>query len=204
MSPPQYQKQIRLQEARRLLLLETSEGADVGFQVGYESPTQFNREYARMFGLPPIRDIKRLRESLDLGLGRSRPDWNRQLTERFRQTQKRHGRRFSILGIPCPVFCYFPIPSFRPAPKPLDMNCWERIYMMIAGMAYSTEKAARRRNRPCHTARRTDRASGKPGTSPATATGYTERRNCPSAEKVNIATVQIPEPSAAPPPCAFL
>lgn len=67
MSPLQYQKQIRLQEARRLLLSETSEAADAGFQVGYESPTQFNREYARMFGLPPIRDIKRLRDSLDLG-----------------------------------------------------------------------------------------------------------------------------------------
>ncbi|MBX4146937.1 AraC family transcriptional regulator [Paenibacillus lautus] len=67
MSPLQYQKQIRLQEARRLMLSETSAAADAAFQVGYESPTQFNREYARMFGLPPIRDIKRLRESLDLG-----------------------------------------------------------------------------------------------------------------------------------------
>lgn len=67
MSPLQYQKQIRLQEARRLLLSETFAAADAGFQVGYESPTQFNREYARMFGLPPIRDIKRLRDSLDFG-----------------------------------------------------------------------------------------------------------------------------------------
>lgn len=67
MSPLQYQKQIRLQEARRLLLSETSAAADAGFQVGYESPTQFNREYARMFGLPPIRDIKRLRDALDFG-----------------------------------------------------------------------------------------------------------------------------------------
>lgn len=64
MSPLQYQKQIRLQEARRLLLSETLEAADAGFQVGYESPTQFNREYARMFGLPPMSDIKRLRDSL--------------------------------------------------------------------------------------------------------------------------------------------
>ncbi|MBA4496554.1 AraC family transcriptional regulator N-terminal domain-containing protein [Paenactinomyces guangxiensis] len=66
MSPLQYQKQVRLQEARRLLLSETIGAADAGFQVGYESPSQFNREYARMFGMPPVRDIKRLRDSLGL------------------------------------------------------------------------------------------------------------------------------------------
>ncbi|NHN31708.1 AraC family transcriptional regulator [Paenibacillus sp. S3N08] len=65
MSPLQYQKQIRLQEARRLLLSHTLEAADAGFQVGYESPSQFSREYARMFGLPPRSDITRLRASLD-------------------------------------------------------------------------------------------------------------------------------------------
>ncbi|MFC5651247.1 AraC family transcriptional regulator N-terminal domain-containing protein [Paenibacillus solisilvae] len=64
MSPLQYQKQVRLQEARRLLLLDIPEAANAGFQVGYESPSQFSREYVRMFGLPPLRDIKRLRESL--------------------------------------------------------------------------------------------------------------------------------------------
>jgi len=64
MSPLQYQKLIRLQEARRLLFAESSEAADVSFQVGYESPSQFSREYARMFGLPPISDINRLRDSL--------------------------------------------------------------------------------------------------------------------------------------------
>ncbi|GED32453.1 AraC family transcriptional regulator [Brevibacillus centrosporus] len=64
MSPLQYQKQVRLQEARRILLTEAVEAADAGFQVGYESPSQFNREYARMFGMPPMRDIKRLRDSL--------------------------------------------------------------------------------------------------------------------------------------------
>lgn len=64
MSPLQYQKQIRLQEARRLLMSETLEAADAGFKVGYESPSQFSREYARMFGLPPISDIKRLRNSI--------------------------------------------------------------------------------------------------------------------------------------------
>ncbi|UNL93372.1 AraC family transcriptional regulator [Paenibacillus polymyxa] len=65
MSPMQYQKQLRLQEARRLLLSESADSADVGFQVGYESPSQFSREYARLFGLPPIRDIKRLRVDQD-------------------------------------------------------------------------------------------------------------------------------------------
>ncbi|WP_010233242.1 AraC family transcriptional regulator [Clostridium arbusti] len=64
MSPLQYQKQVRLQEARRLLLSETLDAADAGFKVGYESPSQFSREYARMFGLPPISDIKRLRDSI--------------------------------------------------------------------------------------------------------------------------------------------
>lgn len=63
MSPMQYQKQLRLQEARRLLLSETADAANAGFQVGYESPSQFSREYSKLFGLPPISDIKRLRES---------------------------------------------------------------------------------------------------------------------------------------------
>lgn len=64
MSPLQYQKTLRLQEARRLLLSETIEAADAGFKVGYESPSQFSREYARMFGLPPISDVKKFRGSL--------------------------------------------------------------------------------------------------------------------------------------------
>ncbi|WP_046227014.1 AraC family transcriptional regulator [Paenibacillus dauci] len=62
MSPLQYQKQVRLQEARRLLLSEAADAAEVGYRVGYESPSQFSREYARLFGLPPISDMKRLRE----------------------------------------------------------------------------------------------------------------------------------------------
>jgi AraC-like DNA-binding protein len=61
MSPIQFQKQLRLQEARRLLLSESTDATDVAFQVGYESPSQFSREYSRMFGLPPIEDVKRLR-----------------------------------------------------------------------------------------------------------------------------------------------
>lgn len=64
MSPLQYQKHIRLQEARRLLLSSRVNAADAGFQVGYESPSQFSREYARMFGLPPKSDAKHLQDSL--------------------------------------------------------------------------------------------------------------------------------------------
>ncbi|NOV00662.1 AraC family transcriptional regulator [Paenibacillus planticolens] len=64
MSPIQFQKQLRLQEARRLLLSESTDAADVAFHVGYESPSQFSREYSRMFGFPPREDIKRLRENL--------------------------------------------------------------------------------------------------------------------------------------------
>ena len=61
MSPLQYQKQIRLQEARRILSIETADAASVAFKVGYESPSQFSREYRRLFGQPPMRDMDRLR-----------------------------------------------------------------------------------------------------------------------------------------------
>lgn len=61
MSPLQYQKHVRLHEARRLLLAEKVEAARAGFSVGYESPSQFSREYARLFGEPPGRDAARLR-----------------------------------------------------------------------------------------------------------------------------------------------
>ena len=61
MSPLQYQKQLRLLEARRLMLAKNSDATDAAYQVGYESPSQFSREYSRMFGVPPMRDIKRLR-----------------------------------------------------------------------------------------------------------------------------------------------
>ncbi len=61
MSPLQYQKNIRLQEARRLMLGEIADAASAAFQVGYESPSHFSREYARMFGAPPMKDIARLR-----------------------------------------------------------------------------------------------------------------------------------------------
>jgi AraC-like DNA-binding protein len=61
MSPLQYQKQVRLQEARRLLLAESHDAATTAFQVGYASPSQFSREYARTFGRPPMTDAARLR-----------------------------------------------------------------------------------------------------------------------------------------------
>ncbi|WP_110708186.1 AraC family transcriptional regulator [Salinicola sp. CR57] len=61
MSPLQYQKQLRLQEARRLLLAGTLEVTTVAQRVGYESPSQFSREYRRCFGLPPQRDRQRWR-----------------------------------------------------------------------------------------------------------------------------------------------
>jgi AraC-like DNA-binding protein len=60
MSPIQFQKQLRLQAARSLLLSESADAAEVAFRVGYDSPSQFSREYSRMFGLPPKKDIMRL------------------------------------------------------------------------------------------------------------------------------------------------
>jgi AraC-like DNA-binding protein len=61
MSPLQYQKQLRLQVARGLMLLNGLGAASAAFEVGYESTTQFNREYSRFFGQPPMRDIRTLR-----------------------------------------------------------------------------------------------------------------------------------------------
>ncbi len=57
MTPIDYQKQLRLQEARRLMLVEGADAGSAGFAVGYDSPSQFSREYRRLFGLPPRRDI---------------------------------------------------------------------------------------------------------------------------------------------------
>jgi AraC-like DNA-binding protein len=62
MSPLQYQKWLRLNEARRLMLTERLEAATAAFQVGYESPSQFSREYRRVFGAPPLRDVTSLRQ----------------------------------------------------------------------------------------------------------------------------------------------
>jgi AraC-like DNA-binding protein len=60
MSPLQYQKQLRLQSARSLMLNHGLDAASAAFEVGYESATQFNREYSRFFGQPPMRDVRAL------------------------------------------------------------------------------------------------------------------------------------------------
>lgn len=65
MSPLQFQKQIRLQEARRLMLGEELDAASTGHRVGYEDPAYFSRDYKKLFGAPPQRDIARLRGSLE-------------------------------------------------------------------------------------------------------------------------------------------
>jgi AraC-like DNA-binding protein len=63
MSPLQYQKQLRLHVARERMLHEGLDAASAAFEVGYESASQFNREYSRFFGQPPMRDVKALRFS---------------------------------------------------------------------------------------------------------------------------------------------
>lgn len=67
MSPLQFQKQIRLQEARRLMLGEDLNAASAGFRVGFKNPSYFSREYKKLFGAPPQRDIAQLRSNLELG-----------------------------------------------------------------------------------------------------------------------------------------
>jgi AraC-like DNA-binding protein len=63
MSPLQFQKQLRLQEARRLMLGEDLDAAGAGYRVGYGDASHFTREYKRLFGAPPMRDVERLREA---------------------------------------------------------------------------------------------------------------------------------------------
>jgi len=65
MSPLQFQKQLRLQEARRLLLTESADASEVAYRVGYESASHFSREYSRMFGFPPKADKKRIKDTYD-------------------------------------------------------------------------------------------------------------------------------------------
>ena len=62
MSPLQYQKQLRLQAARQRMLMDGMDASSAAYEVGYESVSQFSREYSRFFGQPPMRDIKALRE----------------------------------------------------------------------------------------------------------------------------------------------
>jgi AraC-like DNA-binding protein len=64
MAPISFQKQVRLQEARRLLVAGGGTAAEAARAVGYASPTQFNREYRRAYGLPPAQDVVRLRQVL--------------------------------------------------------------------------------------------------------------------------------------------
>lgn len=66
MSPLQFQKQLRLQEARRLMLGEELDVAGAGYRVGYDDTAHFSREYKRFFGAPPLRDVERLRESAEV------------------------------------------------------------------------------------------------------------------------------------------
>jgi AraC-like DNA-binding protein len=69
MSPLQFQKQLRLQEARRLMLGEHLDAASSGYRVGYHDASHFNREYKRLFGVPPMRDVERLREAAGANAG---------------------------------------------------------------------------------------------------------------------------------------
>jgi len=64
LSPHRYQKRIRLHEARRRLLNEDADAATIGFDVGYQSPSQFSREYRQLFGEPPARHVARLKNEL--------------------------------------------------------------------------------------------------------------------------------------------
>ncbi|MCQ9390383.1 AraC family transcriptional regulator [Pseudomonas viridiflava] len=70
MSPLEFRSQLRLQEARRLMVAEAVDAAGAGYQVGYESPSQFSRDYVRLFGLPPARDASRLRSAVEVGAGK--------------------------------------------------------------------------------------------------------------------------------------
>jgi AraC-like DNA-binding protein len=63
MSPLQFQKRLRLQEARRLMLGEHLDAASAAYRVGYDDASHFNREYKRLFGLPPMHDVQQLREA---------------------------------------------------------------------------------------------------------------------------------------------
>lgn len=64
MTPMQYQKQLRLHEARRLMLIERLDAGTASYRVGYQSPSQFSREYSRTYGLSPARDIEAAREAV--------------------------------------------------------------------------------------------------------------------------------------------
>ena len=97
MSPLQYQKQLRLHAARQRMLLDGLDAASVAFEVGYESASQFNREYSRFFGQPPMRDVRTLRSpgapSLESVSDHNAPAGASTLTERHASAgQLRSGR----------------------------------------------------------------------------------------------------------------
>jgi AraC-like DNA-binding protein len=69
MSPLQFQKQLRLQEARRLMLGEGLDATSAGYRVGYDDASYFNREYKKLFGEPPVRDVGGLRETVTESAG---------------------------------------------------------------------------------------------------------------------------------------
>jgi len=64
MRPLQFQKQLRLQETRRPMLIANLDASEAGDRVGYEDPAYFSRDYKRHFGEPPVRDVERLREAV--------------------------------------------------------------------------------------------------------------------------------------------
>lgn len=68
LSPLQYRTRVRLQEARRMMVVEGMDAASAGFTVGYESPSQFSRDYSRLYGAPPLKNAIRLRRSPDYAL----------------------------------------------------------------------------------------------------------------------------------------
>jgi len=69
MSPLQYQKWLRLNEAKRLMLNDHLDASSAAYEVGYESPSQFSREYSRLYGAPPKRDIEHLRMAIQKPVG---------------------------------------------------------------------------------------------------------------------------------------
>jgi AraC-like DNA-binding protein len=69
LSPLQFQKQLRLQEARRLMLSDGFDAASAAYRVGYQDASHFNREYKGLFGAPPMRDVQRLREVVGVSAG---------------------------------------------------------------------------------------------------------------------------------------
>jgi AraC-like DNA-binding protein len=69
MSPLQFQKQLRLQEARRLMLSEELDAASTAYRLGYHDAAHFNREYKSLFGIPPMQDVQRLREVAGESIG---------------------------------------------------------------------------------------------------------------------------------------